>query len=324
MQRLTKAIFGMFLLLGFVFLAGCDKKSDVKVNTYDPQDITENRAVCGADVVVAEGLSLTEIGVCWSTESNPTYSDSHISTDVWNEPFVCAIEDLEPNTKYHVRGYALRGLDLYYGDDKSFVTLESNGGGDNPGNGDDPVEDKYIDLGLPSGILWATCNIGANRPEVSGDFYAWGEIAAKTTYDWSTYQYWDGTQVTKYTGSDELYELQGSDDVAESVLGEGWRIPTKADWEELLSNCEHAWTTRNGVNGSLFTGPNGKSIFLPAAGYYNNNAVYDEGHNGRYWSSSLYTDNNLNAWRLIFYSDTPSLSTYNRCFGQSVRAVRDF
>lgn len=324
MQRLKKALAAMMLLTGVVFLSGCFKSKDVKVTTYEPQEITENQAKCGGDVIVTQGLSLTEIGVCWSTERNPTYSDSHVSTSVWNEPFVCTIENLEPKTKYHVRAYAMRGLEMYYGSDKSFTTLESNGGGGDPGGGDEPAEeDEYVDLGLPSGRLWATCNVGAERSWELGDYYAWGEKAEKQMYNWMTYQFWNGSQVIKYTVDDGLVVLEAADDAASYAWGNGWRMPTIADWEELMANCQCSFMTMNDVKGLVVTGQNGKSIFLPAAGYYNNNNTSDVGFFGRYWSSSLYQDDTHNAWRVTFNSNGPSTSTGNRYMGQSIRPVRD-
>ena len=98
---------------------------DVRVTTYTPQNNTSNSVVCGGDAIVVQGLSLTEIGVCWNTTENPVASDNHISTEVWNEPFVCTITGLEPETQYFVRAYALRGLEYYYGDEKIFTTLSN-------------------------------------------------------------------------------------------------------------------------------------------------------------------------------------------------------
>ena len=100
--------------------------SDVRVTTYTPQDITATTAQCGGDAIVTQGLSLTGIGVCWSTESNPLATGFHMISSNWNEPFVCTITDLEPDTKYYIRAFALRGLEYYYGEEKSFVTEPSN------------------------------------------------------------------------------------------------------------------------------------------------------------------------------------------------------
>lgn len=193
-----------------------------------------------------------------------------------------------------------------------------------PDNGDEPVveEESCVDLGLPSGIIWATCNLGAAKPEGYGDYYAWGEPTAKSNYEWSTYKYYEGGSVTKYTTTDGLVVLQADDDAAVAALGAGWRMPTKDEWDELLSKCEQEWTTKNGVKGALFTGPSGKTIFLPAAGYYQYDAVRDQGYSGRYWSSSLYPDDVNNAWRLGFNSSSTSVSSYNRCYGQTIRPVR--
>ncbi len=105
---------------------GDGTSSDVRVTTYTPQDITATTAVCGGDAIVTQGLALSEIGVCWSAENNPMVGDSHLSTTEWDAPFVCTITGLEPNTKYYVRAYALRGLEYYYGGEKSFTTSAYN------------------------------------------------------------------------------------------------------------------------------------------------------------------------------------------------------
>ena len=143
MNKFTKAIAAIILIVAAIVVAGCNKPdepnnggnngnndSDVRVTTYTPQDITGTTAKCGGDAIVVQGLSLTEIGVCWSKEQNPTVSDGYLSTTDWNQPFVCTITNLDRNTCYHVRAYALRGLQYYYGEDKSFNTLESGGGWD--------------------------------------------------------------------------------------------------------------------------------------------------------------------------------------------------
>lgn len=156
MKRTWKALAAMMLIVTAIIVAGCNKPdehsggnsngqndtivdpnngggnndSDVRVTTYTPQDITATTAVCGGDVIAVQGLSLSGIGVCWSTEDNPTIDDSHVFSEQWNEPFVCIIEDLEPETQYYVRAVALRGLMCYYGEIKSFTTLENNNGND--------------------------------------------------------------------------------------------------------------------------------------------------------------------------------------------------
>ena len=180
----------------------------------------------------------------------------------------------------------------------------------------------YVDLGLPSGLLWATCNVGANAPEEYGDYFAWGETMPKDVYKWDTYQYGDGSTFTKYSGSDGLTTLLPEDDAATANWGSSWRMPTVEDWEELYNNTTVTWTTQNGVNGQLFTGSNGNSLFLPAAGYRYLSDLYDAGSSGYYWSSSLVTDNPDVAWDLYFGLGDCAVNGCYRYYGPSVRAVR--
>ena len=188
-----------------------------------------------------------------------------------------------------------------------------NGGGD---------DHEYVDLGLPSGLLWATCNVGADNPEDYGDYFAWGETTTKDTYNGSTYQYYDGSNLTKYTGSDGLTTLLPEDDAATANWGSGWRMPTQAEFQELLDHTIVTWTTQNGVNGRLFTASNGNSLFLPAAGYRNSSSLNDAGSDGYYWSSSLYWGYPLSAWILYFNSGYYGMDYSSRDYGQSVRPVR--
>lgn len=333
MKKLTKAITALMLMTVF-FAIGCNKPEnqddDVRVTTYTPQDVTQTSARCGGDVIVTQGLSLNEIGMCWSTSSKPTVEDAHLSTANWSEPYVCTITGLEPDTKYHVRAYALRGLEYYYGEDKSFTTEGNSGGGGGGGGGDDHA---YVDLGLPSGLLWATCNVGADNPEDYGDYFAWGETQPKDTYDWSTYQfsYGSSSMLTKYCNNssygcngfiDNLTILQSGDDAATANWGSGARMPTKQEWEELKYYCSSVWTTQNGVNGRRFTGQNGSTLFLPATGCCRNDEFNWVGVIGHYWSSSLGTDGPNKAWIFDFLSGYTSMDDYGRDHGLSVRPVR--
>ena len=193
----------------------------------------------------------------------------------------------------------------------------------------------WVDLGLPSGTLWATCNIGASSPEDYGNYYAWGETSTKRTYNWGTYKYANGNndKLTKYCDksdygnngfTDDLTSLQGSDDPATAKWGGGWRTPSKAQWDELLSNTTGKWTTQNGKTGRLFTSKkNGQSVFLPAAGRRLDSGLYYAGSSGGYWSRSLYTDATYYAWLLYFTSDDRGVSSYGRYDGFSVRPVRE-
>ena len=206
----------------------------------------------------------------------------------------------------------------------------NNGGSDNGGGTN---SHKYVDLGLPSGTLWATCNVGATTSEDYGDYFAWGETQQKTTYNWSTYKYANGysDQLTKYCSqsiygyngfTDNLTVLLPVDDAATANWGNGWCMPTADQWRELRDNTSIAWTTQNGVNGRLFTASNGNSLFLPAAGCRWDDELDVVGSDGYYWSSTLYTDYPGNAWNFSFYSDNYDMNDSGRRLGRSVRPVR--
>ena len=191
----------------------------------------------------------------------------------------------------------------------------------------------YVDLGLPSGLLWATCNVGADSPEDYGDYFAWGETQPKSDYSWGTYQYCMGSSntLTKYCNNasygyngftDNLTTLQPSDDAATANWGTDWRMPTKEEWQELYNNTTHIWTTQNGVNGRLFTATNGNSLFLPAAGCRRGSSLDDASAGGHYWSSSLLTGDPNGAWSLYFNSGDCYVGYDTRYVGRSVRPVR--
>ena len=201
------------------------------------------------------------------------------------------------------------------------------------GTWEDPVtptdNHEWVDLGLPSGTLWATCNLGANSPEEYGDYFAWGETEPKDVYNWSTYKWCNGTEysLTKYcTDSsygavDNKTELDPKDDAAYVNWGENWRMPTKDQLEELQTECTWTWTTQNGVNGRLVIGPNGNSLFLPAAGSRYVSSLYDAGSWGYYWSRMLYSSIPVDAYDVHFFSEGVFWDNLNRYFGFSVRAV---
>lgn len=197
------------------------------------------------------------------------------------------------------------------------------------------VDSDYVDLGLPSGTLWAKCNVGAGSPEKVGDYFAWGETATKTCYDWKQYKYsiFDDAnfKLTKYcTDStygyngfvDNLTVLESVDDAVSANWGAEWRMPTAEEFNELYQNTTYIWTSINGVEGRLLTGPNGNSIFLPATGFYLDGELICTGL-GIYWSSSLQTESVESAWSLHFDNvNCHVCGTYERSRGQVVRAVR--
>ena len=182
-------------------------------------------------------------------------------------------------------------------------------------------EHEWVDLGLPSGTLWATCNVGANSPEEYGDYFAWGETKPKTKYDSSTYF---DSDYLKYKNSDGKTVLAPEDDAATVNWGSGWQMPNLDQMKEL-NNSDYTteeWTTQNGVNGRKVTSKsNGNSIFLPAAGYCKSD-LYHAGSRGYYWSSSLYPYLDSDAYYQSFDSGGWGYSIYDRFSGQSVRPVR--
>ena len=190
---------------------------------------------------------------------------------------------------------------------------------------------EYIDLGLS--VKWATMNVGATSPEDYGGYYAWGETEEKENYDWSTYKWCNGSydRMTKYCTNilygtvDNKTVLDPEDDVAHVKWGGSWRMPTKAEQDELRNNCTWTWTTQNGVVGYTVTGPNGNSIFLPAAGCRYGAEVNYGGSYGYYWSSSLgSSDNSSLACDLYFSRGHYYWNDYgSRCDGLSVRPVCD-
>ena len=202
------------------------------------------------------------------------------------------------------------------------------------GNGDGTSEDAYVDLGLPSGLLWATCNVGAEKPEDYGDYFAWGETIAKSDYSWSTLKYCNdkaGESFSKYVTKssygtvDNKTVLESSDDAAVANCGDGGRMPTHAEWEELFDNCIWTWTEMEGHNGCKVTSKrNGRFIFLPAAGRREDESVDDAGSMGYYWTSTLHGKYMYSAWCSYFDESRtyPSYyDYYSRYYGFSIRPV---
>ena len=177
-----------------------------------------------------------------------------------------------------------------------------------------------IDLGLPSGTKWASCNVGATKPEEYGGYYAWGDTNEKEVYNWRSYIHCDGSRETCHDlGSD----ISGTNyDVAHVKWGGNWRMPTYDNMKELLDICTSEWTTLNGVNGRKFTSKiNGNSIFLPAAGYGGDDDLGNAGLYGYYWLSTQEPDGSSGADVFDFNSDAYIFFYGSRVLGLSVRPV---
>ena len=221
--------------------------------------------------------------------------------------------------------------------------IGSGGGGSGGGGGGGSTE-EYVDLGLPSGIKWAKRNLGASKPSDCGDYYAWGETMVKVNYTWATYKWMQAGQsdwkhITKYTFADGNTEgiwydaggnfigdnkttLEAADDAATAKLGSPWRMPTAVEIKELLDHCAWTWTKQDGRYGSEVKGPNGNSIFLPAAGIYLGSELIGVDNFGNYWPSSLSTHSYIS--RYIYFDSSGGHRWYDndRCYGMTVRPVR--
>ncbi len=189
----------------------------------------------------------------------------------------------------------------------------------------------FVDLGLPSGTLWATCNVGANSPEEYGDYFAWGEYGSKYNYDWDTYLWHHGqNELTKYSTDDYFgivdnkRDLELIDDAAYMKWDNKWQIPSRIQCAELIKLCTWTWTTQNKINGCIVTGLNKSRLFLPAAGYRDGRSFISIGELGCYWSNTLGLSYMLEAFSLILDSDKIRCG-YDDVFrhlGRSIRPVR--
>ena len=279
------------------------------VTTNEITDITTNSATCGGNVTSDGNGTVTVRGVCWSTNPNPTIEDNKTTNGNGTGSFTSNLSNLVPQTTYYVRAYAINEAGTVYGEVKSFTTLEEEPEETISGteNGHD-----YVDLGLPSGLKWATCNVGASSPEEYGDYFAWGETTTKSEY----------TEENSLTYGKQMNDISGNlqYDAATANWGGDWRMPTYDELNELLNNCTWTWITQNGVNGYKVTSKkNGNSIFLPAAGYRNGASLYDAGDYSYYWSSAPYY--NRYAYYLHFGSSIHNVNSSYRYNGRTVRPV---
>ena len=244
-------------------------------------------------------------------------------------------DNVDRGTTYYYRSYAR--VRLYpktitiVSEAKTYTTGDLTDGSGSIGGR------AYVDLGLPSGTLWATMNVGASKPEDYGSYYAWGETEpydenGKTTFDWSTYKWCNGSStLTKYCNEsisgtvDNKTELDLEDDAAYVNWGSSWRMPSEAQFDELLNSSytTREWTSVNGVYGIKVTGKRlENTIFLPAAGYRRDTSLIGAGSNVNYWSRTRRTDYPYLAWYLDFGDSGVYTNLYYRCYGRSVRPVR--
>ena len=261
----------LMLLLIAPLLVACEKEA-VKpvVTTIGITEITETSAVAGGDVTSDGGAEVTARGVCWSVNPNPTIDDKHTEDGAGVGNFTSNITELTTNTVYHLRAYATNEVGTSYGEEVTFNTMQGN-----TINGY-----EYVDLGLPSGLKWATVNVGAELPEEFGSYYAWGMTTTPADNNYfQEYCLTYGVEMDDISGDPQY-------DVATLLWGGTWRMPTKDEFTELRVYCTCEWTTQNGVVGYKITGTNANHIFLPAAGYREYSIPFFEGMSGSYWTST--------------------------------------
>lgn len=256
------------------------------------------------NLLPATGSGNPEIGIELYKEQEV---DKEITSSMTGNRFSVRFNNLYPDSEYKYRSFVKYGGLTYYGEYRTFTTKKL-----------ELVQSGSVDLGLS--VKWASHNVGASSPEGYGGYYAWGETEEKSIYDRDTYKY--DNDNPGYINIDS--NISGTQyDVAHVKWGGSWRMPTLSEILELINNCTWKWTTYNGVNGQLVTGPNGNSIFLPAAGVHNGKDFIDRGSDGYYWSASLIEGLGNDACSLSFDSGHYRVSYWYRDCGYSVRPVTD-
>lgn len=337
----TAAITGLepattYYFRSFVRQNGQDNYGETKeFTTKDVASLLETKDASGVEFKKATlnaKLDLTDVqyknlayGFLWGT-SEATLNTDYKCTEISENSISAALTNLSQQTQYWYKAYVKLDSQTFYGVVKTFTTV-----------GYTPVAGEAVDLGLS--VKWASCNLGASKPEEYGDYFAWGETQPKDNFIWATYELCNNgssSTLTKYNYSSsygavdnksEFKDYGYEDDAARQALGGKWRVPTDDEWYELRTKCKWTWTTNyngTGVSGRIVSATNGNSIFLPAAGYRVGTSLHDAGSLGDYWSSSLYTDDPYNAWGVIFGSgNVYGSSYYRRYYGLSVRPVSE-
>ena len=271
-----------------------------------------------------KSLDLTpEVGICISDiNENPTIADGKIKTGSSLGEYTFSVDGLDAGTTYYYRAYVMIDDAVCYGSACQETTF-----GKSPQiiNGH-----RFVDLGLPSGLLWATCNVGAITAADDGNFYAWGETSTKDHYSSYTYKYGtSSSNFTKYNSTDGKIDLDREDDAAYVNWGSPCRMPTLTEIRELIGNCTWTWTSmttssKSSINGYKITSKeNGNSIFLPASGCRNGSLLNYYDTCGDYWSSSLSHFGVSYAYWLEFGSSGSSSDDYERYRGHTVRPVAE-
>ena len=321
-----KKIYFVMTLVIMTLVSCVPEAEKASVETVEVRGVTSNSAEVVCNVSEDGGAEVTSRGVCWGEGENPvieTASSMGAGSGIGN--YECEIKGLNSNATYYVRAYATNSAGISYGEVISFKT--SFGGGNDNGGDDDSGDNNfdtdgeisghgYVDLGLPSGVKWATCNVGAETPTGFGDYFAWGETSPKAEY---TYE-------NSLTCGEQMSDVSGNAqyDAATANWGGSWKMPTREQMQELVDYCEWEWMQVNGVNGAKVTGPNGNCIFLPSAGDRRGSSLYDDGDYGYYWSSTPYGSIlDGSAYYLIFFTGFEGVGYNSRNFGLTVRPITE-
>lgn len=299
------------------------------------------------DICDDGGSAISDCCIYYSKDDLSKYTDGQLnSVDYINAEYkdgcvYASLTDLDEKSRYYAKAFVRNSIGQQYSDIVSFTTSSA--------------KIEAVDLGLS--VMWASCNVGTTIPEESGDYFAWGETEThyeshdqsgtfiwksgysdgytEKTYKWCTVSNDGKSYYTKYCSEsffgavDNKKVLDQSDDVAHTKWGSGWRMPTIAEYEELINNCTWIWTTQNGVNGYKVTskksGYTGNSIFFPAAGLLYFTELFQVGSAGQYWVSSLIPGNipgnSLSGVILDIDSKNVNLHYYDRPTGLPVRPV---
>ena len=279
------------------------------VITIDVTGITQTSAVAGGEITSDGGSEVYSRGICWGVNPNPTLDDDFTTNGSGLGVFSCDLNDLTPNTKYYLRSFATNSVGTSFGEQVEFTTLEVEEDGTINGY-------EYVDLGLPSGLKWATHNIGATSPSDKGDMFAWGEISPKAQY----------TEANCTSYGLDMQNIAGDPqyDAARANWGSTWKMPSKKDFEELMSECTWEWVVDiNGVGCKKVTGPNGNSIMLPVSGYVYESAYYMQDF-GYYWTSTPISTYEQFSYDFFFDEEyNLSMGYDDRCYGQAIRPVSE-
>ncbi len=283
-----------------------------QLTTSPATGITSEGFTYSGAVQLGEGIkSLAKtpvMGVCYSSvNAEPLVTDDTLALSAGYGDKSASLSGLTSGTTYYYRTYVRLLGEIYYGNVCSVTTNE-------PADRSKEINGhRFVDLDLPSGILWAETNVGASSAEEAGDYFAWGETDAKSEFS-DTNSEWYGKEHTD--------NLTAEEDAATVNWGTGVRMPTQTEMEELRDKCTWTAATVNNVAGfKIVSKTNGNEIFLPSAGYYKGTDLLKSGTNGYYWCST--PSNEKSAYSLDTFSGKLIVSGYYRYFGRTVRAVAE-